>query len=56
MTKVFVEQPLAASESAKECPKPVQLSLFYDWKHNFKPFGRDCTIKSWEEKSVKLTE
>ena len=28
-------------ESLKKC----QHSLFYDWKHHFKPFGRDGAVK-----------
>ena len=27
--------------------------IFYDWKHNFLPFGRGCAIKSWEVKNPK---
>ena len=28
-----------------ECLKKGQYSLFYEWKHHFKPFGRDGAAK-----------
>ena len=33
----------------------MQHSLFYDWKHQLKPFGRGGTVNPGEEKGHLLT-